>query len=248
MSIIDHLFVIVLAVIYPIVGYISFKRLMRRIDAGETVRRSELYLHTMAGHWTLFIAAMLIWHFQDRTWSNLGFGSASGTGFLVGVGLTAMAIVLLLVQWRQVAAADQNELAQIRGRLGSMEVILPRNGNELGRFYGLSLTAGIVEETLWRGYLIWYLSQFMPLWAAALISTIGFGLGHAYQGSKNLPKIMLLGAVFTGLFILTGSLWLPIFLHAAVDILQGRLAYDIMRRSDNGPSSKADQSDVVVSV
>jgi len=30
--------------------------------------------------------------------------------------------------------------------------------------------------------------------------------------------------------VLTGSLWLPIILHAAVDLLQGRLAYDVLRR------------------
>ncbi len=42
-----------------------------------------------------------------------------------------------------------------------------------------------------------------------------------------------MGAALTGLYVLTGSLWLPIILHAAVDILQGRLLYEIMRRSDH---------------
>lgn len=40
----------------------------------------------------------------------------------------------------------------------------------------------------------------------------------------------LVGAVFAGLFLLTGSLWLPIILHAAVNLLQGRLAYNVLRR------------------
>ena len=69
-----------------------------------------------------------------------------------------------------------------------------QNGNELARFYGLSITAGIVEEVLWRGFLIWYLSQFMPVWGAALISTIGFGLAHAYQGLRQVPQITIVGA------------------------------------------------------
>jgi membrane protease YdiL (CAAX protease family) len=34
-----------------------------------------------------------------------------------------------------------------------------------------------------------------------------------------------------GLYLLTGSIWLPIILHAAIDILQGRMAYEVMRRS-----------------
>ncbi len=39
-----------------------------------------------------------------------------------------------------------------------------------------------VEEVLWRGFLILYLSQFMPVWVAAVVSGVSFGLAHAYQG------------------------------------------------------------------
>ena len=81
--------------------------------------------------------------------------------------------------------------------------------------------------------MIWYFSLFLPLWLAALISAIGFGLAHAYQGIENLPKVTIVGFAFTGLYLLTGSLLLPMVLHAAVDVLQGRLAYTAMRRCDN---------------
>jgi membrane protease YdiL (CAAX protease family) len=42
--------------------------------------------------------------------------------------------------------------------------------------------------------------------------------------------------------VLTGSLWLPIILHAAVDLLQGRLAYDVLRRigTEGGNSGDAE--------
>ncbi|MDH3621296.1 MAG: CPBP family intramembrane metalloprotease, partial [Gammaproteobacteria bacterium] len=97
--------------------------------------------------------------------------------------------------------------------------------------YGLSVTAGIVEEALWRGFLFWYLGHFMPLWAAAIVSAVGFGIAHAYQGMENVPRIILVGGVFAGLFLLTGSLWLPIILHAIVDLLQGRAVYGMLRRT-----------------
>ena len=112
---------------------------------------------------------------------------------------------------------------------------------ELARFYAVSVTAGIVEETLWRGLVIWYFSQFLPLWVAALISLVGFALAHAYQGIENVPKIGLVSALFVALFLLSGSLWLPMVMHAAVDIVQGRLAYNIMRRtSDYKPQKDED--------
>lgn len=237
MTAVDHLFAFILAVAHPIVGYLSFKRLVRRIEAGETVDRTKLYLTTITGHWILFVLVLALWFSQGRGWASLGFELTTDAWFMVGVALTIAAIILLLIQIQHVAKADTGKIRSFRGDLGKLEIIIPRNGNELGRFYGLALTAGIVEETLWRGFIIWYFSQFLPLWAAALISVIGFGLAHAYQGIENLPKVTLVGAAFAGLYVLTGSLWLPMILHAATDILQGRLAYDIIRRSDNEASS-----------
>ena len=90
---------------------------------------------------------------------------------------------------------------------------------------------------LWRGYLIWFLNQYLPLWAAALISTLGFGVAHAYQGAQSIAKITVVGAVFTVIFILSGSLWLPIILHAAVDLLQGRMAYTVITRHEPSPGA-----------
>jgi membrane protease YdiL (CAAX protease family) len=231
MTLLDHGFVIIIAVVYPIAGYIGFRRLLRRVAAGEKVNRSRLYRNTFIGHWMLFFMGMALWAYADRPWSAIGFGLDINLWFGVGAILTVLGIVALVMQNRHVRAAKPDEIKSLRERLGKLSIIIPQNGNELARFYGLSITAGIVEEILWRGFLIWYFSQFMPLWAAALLSTIGFGLAHAYQGPAQLPHITAVGAAFTVLYLITGSIWLPIILHAAVDILQGRLAYDVMYRS-----------------
>ena len=232
MTSIDHLLLIILAVVHPIVGYFSFQRLLRRIEAGEVVDRNNLYQMTMIGQWVLFALTIGAWLYQGRDLPTLGFGLTTDIAFLIGVGVVVLGVFLLLTQVRQIRSAPNEDIRNFRGQLGNLEVIIPRNGNELVRFYGLSLTAGIVEETLWRGFMIWYFSQFMPVWSAALISVIGFGIAHAYQGVGNLPKVTLVGAAFAGLYLLTGSLWLPIVLHAAVDILQGRAAYEVIRRDD----------------
>ena len=225
----DHGLVFIIAIVYPIAGLFGFRRLLRRVAAGESVNRSELYRNPMVGHWTLLLICMAIWAGAARPWSALGLGLQLDPRFAIAAILTVLGIVVLLMQVREVKSATQKQLDRIRKRFGKLSLIIPQNGNELARFYGLSITAGIVEEILWRGFLIWYLSQFMPLWGAALVSIIGFGLAHAYQGVANLPPVIAVGAVFTGLYLLTGSIWLPVILHAAVDILQGRLAYDVIR-------------------
>jgi membrane protease YdiL (CAAX protease family) len=237
MILLDHLLFLVLAVVHPVLGFFSFRRLLRRIAAGERIDRAHLYNMTMIGHWTLFAVALALWAGAGRDWQMLGLGLNLDARFLAGIVLTALGIVFLVRQVREVDTADQDDIRTVHRALGKLDVIIPRNGNELGRFYALSTTAGIVEELLWRGYIIWYLASFMPIWVAALLSAVLFGIAHAYQGPANLPRITLVGIAFAGLYLLTGSVWLPMILHAAVDILQGRMAYGVVRRFDtNGPT------------
>lgn len=232
MTIFDHLFVILFVVIYPIAGFIGFRRLVKRVEGGAVVNRADLFRGTAIGHWILFLIALLLWNSLERPWSALGIEAGVDLWFFAALGLTIAGIVILLVQLRQVASSRRTDLAKIKAAFGKAALIVPQNGNELTRFYLLSITAGIVEEILWRGFLLWYLTQFMPLWAAAIVSSVGFGLAHAYQGVAHVPKIALVGGAFAGLYILSGSIWLPMLLHAAVDILQGRLAYEVIHRSN----------------
>lgn len=229
MTIFDHLLVLTIAVIQPISGYISFNKLVRRFEAGETVRVTHLYDSIMAGHWLLFGVVVILWRSLDRSWDSLGFGLEINTSLWIGLALTIAVVVFMLVQLRQIASGGAETVSSLRTQLGKLEFIFPRNNNELGRFYAVSVTAGVVEETLWRGFLFWYLGHVMPLWAAALVSSVGFGLAHIYQGTSNVPKVILIGAGFSGLYLLTGSLWLPMILHAVFDMIQGRAVYGIIR-------------------
>jgi len=242
MSLPDHIFVLVFAVIYPIAGFIGFRRLLTKIAAGMPVNRNHLYLNTITWHWILFALALIAWANSGRPWGDLGFNFELHVRFLIGAALTIAVIAFLIAQVRRVAGAPRQDLDRVKSGFGALFLLVPRNGSEMARFNVLSVTAGIVEETLWRGFLIWYLGQFMPVWAAAIISAIGFGVAHGYQGLANIPRITLVGAVFASLFVLTGSLWLPIILHAAVDLLQGRLAYDVLRRigTEGGNSGDAE--------
>ncbi len=219
MTLLDHLFVLIFAVIYPTAGFIGFRRLLRNIEAGMPVNRSHLYVQTISWQWVLFALAMIVWAISDRPWGTLGFNFELNIRFLLGAALTVVGTAFLLVQVRQVATASQKDVEGLQSEIGELSLIIPLNGSELARFNILSLTAGIVEETLWRGFLFWYLSQVMPIWVAAIISAVGFGLAHGYQGLANLPRVTLVGAVFSGLYLLTGSVWLPMILHAAVDLL-----------------------------
>ena len=61
------------------------------------------------------------------------------------------------------------------------------------------------------------------------MSSIAFGLGHSYQGAGGMLKTGLAGVAFGVLFVISGSIWLPIIAHALLDWLQGRQIREIYR-------------------
>lgn len=239
MTFIDHLFFVALNVGYPIASFFSFRRLMRRVAAGETVSPMEIYRSTLIGHWILFGIALAIWLGTNRSWDALGFGLDVGAGFLLGLALTVAATVALIWHFSRVTPGDQEARATLRHQLGDLAVMLPTNRKQLRAFYAVSATAGIVEETLWRGYMFWYLGHVMPLWVAAIVSSVVFGLLHIYQGTANALRVIPIGAVLGGLYLLTGSVWLPIILHAVFDAVQGRGIYSALSRAPQPQSAPA---------
>ena len=71
------------------------------------------------------------------------------------------------------------------------------------------------EEVFFRGFMYGGLRRSMPVWAAAGISGLIFGLLH-YTGPDSLavvPQLAVLGILLAWLYERTGSLWLPIMLH-----------------------------------
>ncbi len=73
--------------------------------------------------------------------------------------------------------------ASVRKQIGPLVTLLPHTRPELGWFVGVSLTAGICEEFLFRGYFIWTFERWLGWWGAAALSIPFFAALHAYQGA-----------------------------------------------------------------
>ena len=108
--------------------------------------------------------------------------------------------------------------------LGRNVSMLPHRGIELTLWIALSVTAGICEETIFRGYLQ---RQFMAVTKSApagiLLSATAFGAAHAYQGFRMVILIGLYGAMFGILAYWRGSVRPGIIAHAWNDSLSGVL-------------------------
>ena len=228
-AVFDHILFFVVAVAQPILGHRSFQKLVRFAAAGHEIPIRQLYNRILIGQWLLFVLVLSIWHSEQRAWADLGFALRTDAIASVGVALAALAFVMLALKLRQLDPGNVEVRNALLDRLGTIELILPRTRGQLRHFYAVSATAGIVEEALWRGFMIWYFAQYLPPWAAVILSSVGFGLAHAYQGMINVPKSALTGAVFAMIYLLTGSLLFPILLHALADALQGRAVYRLLR-------------------
>lgn len=230
MTPVDHLMIFLLFVVQPLYGAFSHRKFLRLVKAGRAPGRIAIYRGILILEWTAFAVLVVAWLIHGRTFAELGFVSPGGAGFFAGLTILAAATGYLVYAWRQAQRADEAERAKAVGSIGDLQYILPNTPRSHRWFGWVSVTAGIVEETIYRGFVFWYLAAFMPMWAVVLVSTVGFGLAHSYQGIAGMLRVTVIGVAFGAFYLLTGSIWLPIVAHAVVDILQGAMIYEMLRK------------------
>jgi membrane protease YdiL (CAAX protease family) len=106
--------------------------------------------------------------------------------------------------------------------LKSFEYIFPATRTERHWWVLVCITAGVCEETLFRGFMLHYLHVLpwtLNLTLALLISSAIFGLNHLfYGGIGGVVGSAMIGFLLGLLFLLGGNLLPPIVLHAIVDL------------------------------
>jgi uncharacterized protein len=218
---VDHLFAFVLAVLFPVrAALFGYRRLTDATPEQVPRVRLWLYRQGIAIQWMLTIVCIAIWVARHRSWSMLGvvprFTWALG-GVLLGLAI----VVAYIARERRKALADDEALARLRHQMRRLERMLPRSEQDLRWFTVLSITAGICEELLYRGYLIWYVNSWLGIVPAAVIASVVFGIGHAYQGPRGILLTTVVGLFMSAVYLLTGSLYASMLLHALMDIYSG---------------------------
>ena len=98
-------------------------------------------------------------------WLALGLGVA-GCGFMI---------------WQMISVMKSREELEY-GQMGDLRALAPVTQQEGRAFVLVSVTAGVCEEILYRGILLTVLIPAVGLWPAVGLSSVIFGMGHAYQG------------------------------------------------------------------
>ncbi|MGH7449378.1 MAG: CPBP family intramembrane glutamic endopeptidase, partial [Longimicrobiales bacterium] len=184
----------------------------RRLSGLESLPRRQAYVSSIASLWLLAVATVAVALSSDYSLDQLGLVPLGPWRTAAFAGVLTAAGVAVLFAFR---LAGVREAPLIRE-------LLPASNQDRVLFIGVSVTAGICEEVVFRGFLIHVLygaTASLPI--ALLLSSGAFGVAHAYQQPAGALRAALLGLVLAVPLVLQGSIIPAMIAHALLDIIAG---------------------------
>ncbi len=213
---VSHLLVAYVVLVEPWLGQRLYNKLKADVAAGVADAKLHFYrmilIHQVAA--TALVSA--IWKLGSIPATALGLCLPTSWEILLSFmsGFLPAAIVAMFLLRKK---GDR----MLKSTIKMVGAMLPVSSAERSWFAGVSMGAGISEELVFRGFLLYYIAVNLPALGSVekiLLASIIFGLCHFYQGWQGVLGTTALGAVFAGLYVATGSLLFPVILHALVDL------------------------------
>ena len=130
-------------------------------------------------------------------------------GFALGVVFVAALVGILMISGWYRAEASHHPLTAVLTSL-------------LMLFVGAAW-----QEIVFRGVIFRVMAQLAPLWAAVVVSSLLFGVAHLLNRDATVLGVLagptLTGAWFALLYAWSGRIWLPIGVHAGVNVAAASL-------------------------
>jgi len=189
--------------------------------ATVNLNRVAMYERTILTEWLLFALVILGgWLHGSSLFTILGERWRSALAVLKDIGIAA-AFWIVSTGILSILGAHSHSGAPDR----AVQFLLPQGRFEMFLWIVLSITAGICEEAIFRGY---YQTQFMALTKSApigiLLAAVAFGAAHSYQGLGGAIRIGLQGVLLGILANWRKSVRPGMIAHAWGDIFAGALA------------------------
>jgi membrane protease YdiL (CAAX protease family) len=227
------LILVFLVVIIPWRGAARIRRLLSKAEITSADRLS-LYGSTILFQW--FLVLLVAWRSLARGVGPEELGLAARDPWQVvwtSIALTGLLCINQLVGLRRITSLPDGN----RGPLFAItEKIVPRSRGETFAFAALACTAGLSEEFLYRGFVFMAFVRMIvnfgaPNGAAAILSSVWFSVAHLYQGRRGLITTFVVGMIFVGMRIWTGSLLPAMAAHFGIDLLAGIFVPRLMRKA-----------------
>lgn len=188
-------------------------------------QREGVYLSSALSIWVLAALAMLAARFSGFERADLRLVSIPTGTLLLATALTILAGLAIMGTGKMLRLRESP----------IVHFLIPRSTPEKIAFVGLSISAGVAEELVFRSFLIAAVAAASGSLALAVaISVVVFAVSHAYQGWTGAVRVGLLGIVLTAPFLITGSVYPAILAHTALDIIAGLLLADWLSHGPGG--------------
>jgi len=222
--------------LYPIYIFLTHEKEKQSVIA-EPAKRLAVYRSIMYYLWapTLVLGGLI--YGGELSLQDIGLQWHWNLGSQIGLVALALIAGYILIATKQVRE-DTKKHPEMRKQFEFVAWLMPTTKKESQYFiWGVSITAGVCEELLFRGYLMNFLSQYLPVYGAVLLSSLAFGLPHIYQGPLHVIRTAVMGLVMALVYLATDSIFIPIVLHALLDIYGGILAYIVFSKDSSEPAA-----------
>ena len=212
----------------PLLGRSAYGRFLIALKSGDVSARMRFYRKWTWQSWMAAIVVLAL-ALGVLGWqpAQLGLRLPSvsvhvSEPFLGGlaVGIFSAVVLGVLMARRNKRGSELQPTPRAESKAKVMHM-LPRRADERRAFAILSITAGITEEIVWRGFglaLLVALFPHAPLGVYIALLASAFGWAHLYQGIPGIIVTAVLGGLLTALYVATGSLLLPMVVHALIDL------------------------------
>ena len=220
--------IIILFIFFPISGYNSIKKLKKSIADGDYSKRIKFYRETILWSWIPLFLVFLMILISGISLNDIGIkwihiDTSSLTKWVVYPAI-GFYIIYLLYNIYSIIIFKSNKESRAKAAKGipdDLKFLFPITQKEKRVWSLVSISAGITEEILYRGYLFYALPIVFPylsLIHILFITTIIFGIGHVYLG-KEAIKSAVLGLFFGIFYIVFDSVIPVIIIHIAQDLV-----------------------------
>lgn len=223
---------LLLLLAYQIVVAVLDAREMRTLLKTEITEKVRIDWYRSAIIWgwapvvgiALFVAlSSMSWHemgiravtMSSTTWLNVN--ALLFAAFMSLLKLGQIVLFLCSSSFREKLA---NAIAQQPTEQAVTALVTPHSLKEKVWWFFCSVTAGIGEEIVFRGCLMYLLSSIfpgLPVAVIAVVAAVLFGLFHCYQGLLGIIGTGVMGLMFVLLYLATNSLLPGIVLHFLID-------------------------------
>jgi hypothetical protein len=224
MSLILSVAVVLVLVVDATVGTARTKRALATFQA-RPANRVRYYRVFIVVGWARAAVLTLVTFTAGLSLTEIGL-SGPGGGPVEGApdgGILAWPLAILMSLSMGIGAIrirNRMRAGHVHPQRAKIAALVPRTATERRYAAAFAITAGITEEVVFRGALIALgIEVFhLPAVLAAVLSLGLFAAVHAYQGRAGMLSSAFLGLWFTGLTLLSGSLFPAIVMHIAVDL------------------------------